>query len=167
MPNCLRITFAAVLLAAAFLPGSSGHAHAAGARLDRHPVSAADLTGFQQKKGAQKNSESPPASGGPAVLVDWYQAREYCAARGKRLPSAQEWIAACQAREIEFPSWIWEWTSTDAEGSEAGFKQLCGPGTSTCGCTHAYHPTWSNAVKGFRCAIPLPSVQRMKNMERR
>ncbi len=150
-----------ILFAAALCTGVSFQADAA-ARLDRQPASAADLAETQGKKDAGKKSETPSANE-PAVLIDWYRARAHCAAQGKRLPSAQEWIAACEAGEIEFPWWIWEWTSTEAGGGESGFKLLCGPGRSTCGCTHAYDPTWSNEVKGFRCAKPLPSVRRKEN----
>lgn len=157
------ILIATVFFAAALFFGLSGHARAA-SHLDRRPVSAAALAGTQNKNDSRKKSETPSANE-PAVLIDWYRAREYCAAREKRLPSAAEWIAACEAGEIEFPWGIWEWTTTGAGGSKSGFKLLCGPGSFTCGCTHAYDPNWSNEVKGFRCAKPLPSVRRMENTE--
>lgn len=160
----LHILITSALFAAALL-GLSGHARAA-ARLDHRPVSAADLAGAQNKNDSRKQSESPSANE-PAVLIDWYSASEYCAAQKKRLPSAAEWIAACEAGALEFPWGIWEWTTTEAGGGESGFKLLCGPGSSTCGCTHAYDPTWSNEVKGFRCAKSLPSVRRMENTENR
>ncbi len=165
MAKWLPILIVAALFAAALLFGISGHARAA-ARLDRRPVSAADLAGAQNKNGSEKKSESPSANE-PAVLIDWYRAREYCAAQKKRLPSATEWNAACEAGELEFPWGIWEWTTTEAGGSESGFKLLCGPGGSTCGCTHAYDPSWSNEVKGFRCAKSLPSVRLLEKQERR
>ncbi len=155
----------AVTFFAASLIGLSGHARAA-ARLDRRPVSAADLAGAQNKTDSGKKSESPSANG-PAVLIDWYSAREYCAAQEKRLPSAAEWIAACEAGDLEFPWEIWEWTTTETGDGESGFKLLCGPGSFTCGCTHAYDPSWSNEVKGFRCARSLPSVRWMEKQERR
>ncbi len=156
---------------AALLAGAPGPAHAAGSGLDRKPVSAAEFGAFLRggKSGPDKDAprNSVPNKDAPqneaAVNLSWHKAGAYCAAQGKRLPSAREWIAACEARELAFPWWIWEWTTTDAGRGEAGFKILCGPGPSTCECTHAYHTTWSNEVKGFRCAKADPSVRRLEN----
>ncbi len=146
---------------AALLAGDPGLAHAAGSGLDRKPVSAAEFGAFLRGGKSVPNKGAPQKE--PAVNLNWHKAGAYCAAQGKRLPSAQEWIAACEARELTFPWWIWEWTTTDADRGEAGFKILCGPGPSTCECTHAYHTTWSNEVKGFRCAKVDPSVRRSEN----
>ncbi len=146
---------------AALLAGLAGAAWAAGARLDQTPVSAAQFAAFLLSQGGK---DAPAGTGGegPAVSLTWHQARAYCAAQGKRLPSAQEWIGACQAKEIQHTGWIWEWTTTDAgpgeHGAEQPFKLLCGPGPE-CSCTHAYHPDWKNEVKGFRCARPDPNVR--------
>lgn len=87
----------------------------------------------------------------PVTLVTWYDAREYCAWRGKRLPRQDEWQQACQAPEFPKRGDIWEWTQSEAEG----WKILCGP-KGTCECSHRYRPTWKNAVKGFRCAKDQP-----------
>ncbi|MFC1491604.1 SUMF1/EgtB/PvdO family nonheme iron enzyme [Nitrospinota bacterium] len=148
--------FAAIAL---LLAGLAGLASALGSQLDRVPVSAAQFEAFLQKRGAPPSQGNLPTKREAAVNLNWHQASAYCEAQGKRLPSAQEWISACEAKEIEFPWFIWEWTTTDADRGEAGFKVLCGPGPSMCGCTHAYHTTWSNEVKGFRCAKPQPSVR--------
>ncbi len=153
-----RAAVAALALTWLALTGFATPTLAASARLDRTPVSAAEYEALALKKGERPANRPLTPKGGPAVNIDWHQASAYCKAGGKRLPSAQEWIAACEARELDFPWWTWEWTSTDAKGGEAGFKLLCGPGADTCACTHAYHPTWSNEVKGFRCARPQPSV---------
>ncbi|MFQ5894864.1 MAG: formylglycine-generating enzyme family protein [Nitrospinota bacterium] len=96
----------------------------------------------------------------PVVLVTWFEARDYCAWAGKRLPRAEEWLQACRAKAIEKRGDIWEWTTSPAEGPEgAGFKVLCDPGGG-CSCTHRYHPSWKNMVKGFRCARGEPLVRR-------
>lgn len=144
-------------LAAAF----AALAGAAGARLDRRPVLAGEFAAFLAKEAGARPA-SPAEAGAPAVLLNWHQARAYCAAQGKRLPTAPEWIEACRAGGMEFSGFIWEWTSTEAaghgEGAGAPFKLLCGPGPE-CSCTHAYHPDWRNEVKGFRCARAEPSVR--------
>lgn len=137
-----------------------GPAQAAAPRIDRTPVSAAEFKRFAQSNPTPESGENTPLSGGPAVNLNWHEANAFCASKGKRLPSAGEWLAACESKAIEFPWWIWEWTSTDAnKDGGADFKLLCGPGTTTCECTHAYHTSWANEVKGFRCVRPEPSVE--------
>jgi formylglycine-generating enzyme required for sulfatase activity len=92
----------------------------------------------------------------PVVLVTWYDAAAYCKWAGnKRLPTVQEWRASCGAAEFGKLGDVWEWTSTEVEGERD--KVLCGP-QGTCECTHMYHPTWKNMVKGFRCAGNQPLV---------
>lgn len=151
MRRALRWTLG-MTLAAAF----AALAWAAGARLDRLPVSDREFAAFLRR-------DAPSGAGGaPAVLMNWHQARAYCAARRKRLPTAPEWLDACRAKRLEFRGPIWEWTSTETdqqgEDEKIRFKVLCGPGPE-CLCTHAYHPDWRNEVKGFRCALPDPSVR--------
>ena len=97
---------------AALLAGAPGFAIAAGSGLDRKPVSAAEFGAFLREGKSVPDRRSAPNNGTPqkeaAVNLNWHQAGAYCAAQGKRLPSAQEWIAACEARELTFPWWIWE-----------------------------------------------------------
>ncbi|MFQ5915404.1 MAG: formylglycine-generating enzyme family protein [Nitrospinota bacterium] len=88
----------------------------------------------------------------PVVLINWYDARDYCAWRGKRLPSQEEWGNACRLEAFRKKGDIWEWTRSEDEG---GFKILCGP-KGVCECTHRYRPEWKNAVKGFRCIGDTP-----------
>ncbi|MBI4639411.1 MAG: SUMF1/EgtB/PvdO family nonheme iron enzyme [Candidatus Tectomicrobia bacterium] len=91
----------------------------------------------------------------PVVLVTWYDAAAYCQWAGnKRLPTVQEWQASCQSGELRKFGDIWEWTSTEPQNRE-GYKVLCGP-QGTCECSHMYHPTWKNMVKGFRCIGDAP-----------
>ena len=148
----IRLSAAALILA-------GGAASAAESKLDRKPVSAAEFWAYRRAGKSPSDTPNPPSAKDPAVNLTWHQANGFCASKHKRLPSVQEWIAACQARTIRFPWWIWEWTSTDAGKRGAGFKTLCGPGPVTCECTHSYHTTWANQVKGFRCARSRPSVR--------
>jgi hypothetical protein len=89
----------------------------------------------------------------PVTMVTWYDARDYCAWRGKRLPSQEEWVQACHAKAFPKLGDIWEWTQSEANG----WKVLCGP-KGTCDCSHKYRPAWKNAVKGFRCAKDQPTA---------
>ena len=97
----------------------------------------------------------PGAAEEPVTLVTWDDAREYCAWRGKRLPSRDEWQRACHDPAFPKRGDIWEWTQSE----EDGWKVLCGP-KGTCDCSHRYRPTWKNAVKGFRCAKDQPLAWR-------
>ncbi|MBI2880499.1 MAG: SUMF1/EgtB/PvdO family nonheme iron enzyme [Candidatus Tectomicrobia bacterium] len=88
----------------------------------------------------------------PVTLVNWYDARDYCAWKGRQLPSREEWQGACRMDGFQKIGDIWEWTRSEGEG---GMKVLCGP-RGTCDCTHRYRPEWRNSVKGFRCAGDTP-----------
>ncbi|MDA1000427.1 MAG: SUMF1/EgtB/PvdO family nonheme iron enzyme [bacterium] len=140
----------------------AGLALAASGALDRQQVSAADFTAFLKKTGSKEKlvTDSPDA---PAVNVTWYQAKAYCEAQGKRLPTEKEWMSACEAKSLVFRWSIWEWTSDEVRGRERGsgtpYKVLCGVGPA-CECAHAYPPGWKSPVKGFRCAKKSPNVRR-------
>ena len=149
----------ALLLALAFLSA----ALAAGIGLDRLQVSAREFAAYLLLKNPSARTDHLGAPDEAAVNVSWLEARDYCLAQGKRLPSVEEWISACRVGDLSSRSQIWEWTRTDAEGAETGggkgFKILCGPDLA-CGCDHAYQVTGRNAVKGFRCAAADPNVRR-------
>lgn len=93
----------------------------------------------------------------PVVLVSWHDAVSYCRWLGKRLPTADEWMAPCKGGKLKKRGDVWEWTSTDVEMGPETFKALCGP-IGSCDCSHRYHPEWKNEVKGFRCAQASPSM---------
>lgn len=138
--------------------------------LDRHEVTNAEFARFVTDTG-----RPPPAHWGggrpvpemaeePVILVTYHDAEAYCAWAGKkRLPTVPEWQRACQAGSVEKLGWVWEWTSTpSSRPGEEAFRMLCGPTIerASCDCSHSYHPTWKNAVKGFRCASGLPVARR-------
>ncbi len=149
--RCALGAMAALLLALAFLSA----ALAAGKGLDRLQVSAREFAAYLLSKNPGARTDHLGAPDEAAVNVNWLEARDYCLAKGKRLPSTEEWISACREGVLSSRSQIWEWTRTDAEGAETyggkDFKLLCGPDLA-CGCDHAYQVTRRNAVKGFRCA---------------
>ena len=86
----------------------------------------------------------------PVVLVSWHDAISYCRWAGRRLPTVDEWTATCKGGELKKRGDVWEWTSTDVDMGSRTFKALCGP-MDSCDCSHRYHPSWKNEVKGFRC----------------
>ena len=158
--RCALGAMAALLLALAFLSA----ALAAGKGLDRLQVSAREFAAYLLSKNPGARTDHLGAPDEAAVNVNWLEARDYCLAKGKRLPSTEEWISACREGVLSSRSQIWEWTRTDAEGEETyggkDFKILSGPDLA-CGCDHAYQVTRRNAVKGFRCAAAEPNVRRM------
>ncbi|MFQ5694108.1 MAG: formylglycine-generating enzyme family protein [Nitrospinota bacterium] len=150
--SAARLPVAAVL-AAAILAGVLW-----AASLDR-----AEVTNGQYLEFLLATGKPPPdhwgglkvpegTAGKPVTMVNWYDARDYCEWRGKRLPSRDEWRSACRAEGFQKRGDIWEWTRSEAED---GWKVLCGP-KGTCECTHRYRPEWKNTVKGFRCVGNVP-----------
>jgi hypothetical protein len=145
-----------VLLASAFLLWG-GRGTALAQHLDAAEVTNRDYHAFILATGREAPAHwdgmtfPPGTAEEPVTLVTWYDAREYCAWHGKRLPSQEEWQQACQAPAFRKHGDVWEWT----QSGEAEWKVLCGP-QGTCACSHRYRPTWKNAVKGFRCATDQP-----------
>jgi hypothetical protein len=145
-----------VLLASAFLMGC-GHDTVLAQPLDPAEVTNREYQEFILATGRAapdhwKGTTLPQGTGDePVTRVTWYDAREYCVWRGKRLPSQDEWSQACQAPEFQKRGDIWEWTQSEAKG----WKVLCGP-QGTCECSHRYRPAWKNALKGFRCLKDQP-----------
>jgi Sulfatase-modifying factor enzyme 1 len=123
---------------------------------DSHEVTNLEYLQFLQATGHSPpeywiNGRYPPdRENKPVVLVNWHDATSHCRWAGKRLPTADEWMALCQVGKIKKQGDIWEWTSTDVVMGHETFKALCGPRDS-CDCSHRYLPAWKNEVKGFRC----------------
>lgn len=86
----------------------------------------------------------------PVVLIDFYEAADYCRFIGQRLPTMDEWKSTCELNKLKKRGDIWEWTSTDVGSGSETYKAMCGP-ANTCDCSHRYLPHWKNGVKGFRC----------------
>jgi formylglycine-generating enzyme required for sulfatase activity len=137
-----------------------------GGGLDPHEVTNAQYARFIAETGREPpphwQDHAPPhgRSGEPVVMVNWYDAVAYCGWDShKKLPTAAEWQAACQAGELHKLGSVWEWTTSTADGHGEG-KILCGP-RGTCACGHIYDPSWHNMVKGFRCTSSQPLAWRL------
>lgn len=138
-------------------------------RLDKHEVTNREYAAFVAAQGRRSpghwNGAKPDdaIADEPVVLVTFHDAEAYCAwAGGKRLPSVEEWQRSCRGQELDKLGMVWEWTSTLTPGRGGeGFRALCGPGleSSGCDCSHSYHPTWMNEVKGFRCTAAPPMAE--------
>jgi formylglycine-generating enzyme required for sulfatase activity len=147
----IALSLAAGAIAAAL--GSGG--------LDPHEVTNAQYARFVAVTGREPpphwpHGRPPPGRDDePVVMVTWYDAAAYCAWDDhKRLPTAAEWQAACQAGGLVKRGNVWEWTMSVAAGTDDG-KILCGP-QGSCACGHVYDPSWRNMVKGFRCTGSQP-----------
>jgi len=56
----------------------------------------------------------------PVVLVDWEDAAAYCAWRSMRLPSEDEWEAACRGPEGRWLPWGDDWEPGRAQSGASG-----------------------------------------------
>ncbi|WP_434048266.1 MULTISPECIES: bifunctional serine/threonine-protein kinase/formylglycine-generating enzyme family protein [Sorangium] len=62
----------------------------------------------------------PEAPDHPINCVDWYQAKAYCAASGKRLPTEAEWELAARGND----AWTYPWGDSPPSGERLN---ACGP----------------------------------------
>ncbi|WP_437304419.1 bifunctional serine/threonine-protein kinase/formylglycine-generating enzyme family protein [Sorangium sp. So ce388] len=62
----------------------------------------------------------PEAPDHPINCVDWYQAKAYCAASGKRLPTEAEWELAARGKD----AWTYPWGHAPPSGERLN---ACGP----------------------------------------
>jgi iron(II)-dependent oxidoreductase len=80
--------------------------------IDRTPVSNAAYARFAEETGAELPMHWQRAEpGAPVVHVSWDEADAFARWAGKRLPSEQEWEAACG--RLDGVGRAWEWTSSD------------------------------------------------------
>ncbi len=96
--------------------------------IDRTPVTNAAYTAYMEATGAEpplywegnaeagwvsvamgRNEPADPAQ--PVIHLSWQEADAFARWAGKRLPSEQEWEAACA--ELHAVGQVWEWTSSD------------------------------------------------------
>jgi formylglycine-generating enzyme required for sulfatase activity len=124
--------------------------------LDRRPVTRADYLAFVRAEPRWQRGRVRPAFAGagylgawpadlsvgsaadarrPATQVSWFAARAYCAARGKRLPTTDEWEFAARASE----------TRVDASRDPAFVARLLAMYTSRAGRGGAVGSTFRNA----------------------
>jgi iron(II)-dependent oxidoreductase len=96
--------------------------------IDQTPVSNGAYLGFMEDTGAEpplywqpdgeggwintaRGSRTPVDPSHPVVHVSWSEADAFARWAGKRLPSEQEWEAACAG--MHMVGQVWEWTSSD------------------------------------------------------
>jgi formylglycine-generating enzyme required for sulfatase activity/tRNA A-37 threonylcarbamoyl transferase component Bud32 len=71
----------------------------------------------------------------PAVHVSWRDANEFCAARGKRLPTEAEWEFAARSFPRRIFPWGDEWDVTRANWNQAGEPSIQPVGSFAAGAT--------------------------------
>jgi serine/threonine-protein kinase len=59
----------------------------------------------------------------PVVNVNWYEARDYCESRGKRLPTEEEWEFAARGKENRLYPYGNEWKPQFSNAREDGFNR--------------------------------------------
>jgi iron(II)-dependent oxidoreductase len=96
--------------------------------IDRTPVTNGAYTAYVEETGAEPplyweraadggwlhtamGGREPVDSTRPVVHVSWHEADAFARWAGKRLPSEQEWEAACA--QLQAVGQVWEWTSSD------------------------------------------------------
>ena len=85
-------------------------------KLDRTEVSRAAFDAYLEGRGERPRHAANPD--GPATLVSWFEADEYCRSQGKRLPSEAEWEYA--ARGAEGRTYPWGDTAPTAAAARFG-----------------------------------------------
>ena len=96
--------------------------------IDRTPVTNGTYVAYMEETGAEpplyweRDEENgwvrsamgrrdPVEPGQPVVHVSWHEAGAFARWVGKRLPSEQEWEAACA--DVQLRGRVWEWTSSN------------------------------------------------------
>jgi formylglycine-generating enzyme len=98
--------------------------------IDETEVTQAD---FDRLGGEQANSPAFSGADRPVENITWFEARNFCALRGMRLPTEREWEYAARGPEGWLYPWLGQWNGDNAVWSENSNRQTAAVGSRPAG----------------------------------